>query len=292
MTKAPPPVPFLLKIHFSLFSTSIRYNTPITRDRGIFIMEYYMTDERIEAYLKALENEERTAATIEKYRRALMNFAAFLSGAAVTPEMIRLWKDDLREKNYAPSTINTYLAALNGFFCFCGWTDCRARFLKIQRRLFRDSKQELTRAEYERLVAAAEAAGDRSLALLMETICSTGIRVSEVQYITVEAAKNGKTEIALKGKIRTILLPAKLCRKLLKFAARQKTASGAIFRAKSGKAMSRYQIWSKNEEAVRPRRRRCGEGLSAQPAASVCNSFLPRVQGHRQASRRPRSFKH
>ena len=96
-----------------------------------------------------------------------------------------------------PSTINVCLAALNGFFCFCGWTDCRARFLKIQRRLFRDSKQKLTRGEYERLVAAAEAAGDRGLALLMETICSTGIRVSEVQYITVEAAKNGKTEIAL-----------------------------------------------------------------------------------------------
>lgn len=111
--------------------------------------------------------------------------------------------------------------------------------------MFRDSRQELTRAEYERLVAAAETAGDRGLALLMETICSTGIRVSEVQYITVEAAKNGKAEIALKGKIRTILLPSKLCRKLLKFAARQKTASGAIFRAKSGNAMSRYQIWSK-----------------------------------------------
>ena len=208
-------------------------------------MEYYMTDERITEYLKALESEERAAATIEKYRRALLSFAAFLSGAAVTPEMIRLWKDDLRASNYAPSTINACLAALNGFFRFCGWTDCRARFLKIQRRLFRDSRQELTRGEYERLVTAAEAARDRALALLMETICSTGIRVSEVQYITVEAAKNGKNEIALKGKIRTILLPVKLCRKLLKFAARQKTASGAIFRAKSGKAMSRYQIWSK-----------------------------------------------
>ena len=129
-------------------------------------MEHYMMSEKIDHYLKALENEERAAATIEKYRRALLNFAAFLSGAAVTPEMIRLWKDDLRASNYVPSTINTYLAALNGFFHFCGWTDCRARFLKIQRRLFRDSKQELTRTEYERLVAAAEAVGDRALALL------------------------------------------------------------------------------------------------------------------------------
>ena len=95
--------------------------------------------------------------------------------------MIHLWKDDLRASDYAPSTINACLAALNVFSCFCGWTDCRARFLKIQRRLFRDSRQELTRGECERLVAAAEATGDRGLALLMETICSTGIRVSEVQ---------------------------------------------------------------------------------------------------------------
>ena len=94
-------------------------------------MEHYLTDKMIEAYLKTLENEERAAATIEKYRRALLNFAAFLCGAAVTPEMLRLWKENLRERNYAPSTINTYLAALNGFFHFCGWVDCRARFLKI-----------------------------------------------------------------------------------------------------------------------------------------------------------------
>lgn len=140
-----------------------------------------MTDKMVEAYLKALENEERAAATIEKYRRALLSFAAFLSGAAVTREMIRLWKDDLRARNYVPSTINTYLTALNGFFHFCGWADCCARFLKIQRRPFRDSRQDLTRGEYERLVAAAEATGDRALALLMETICSTSIRVSEVQ---------------------------------------------------------------------------------------------------------------
>ena len=122
-----------------------------------------MTSEKIEAYLKELSNEERAEATIEKYRRALLSFAAFLCGAAVTPETIRLWKDELHERNYAPSTINTYLAALNGFFHFCGWSDCRARFLKIQHRLFRNSRQELTRGEYERLVAAAE--GPRATAV-------------------------------------------------------------------------------------------------------------------------------
>lgn len=196
--------------------------------------------------------------------------------------MIRLWKDDLRASNYAPSTINACLAALNVFFCFCGWTDCRARFLKIQRRLFRDSRQELTRREYERLVAAAEATGDRALALLMESICSTGIRVSEVQYITVEAAKNGKTEIALKGKIRTILLPSKLCRKLLKFATQKNRLRRDLSRQKRQVHVEISNL-AENEKAVRLRGRRRREGLSAQPAASVCNSFLPRVQGHRHA---------
>ena len=255
-------------------------------------MEYYMTDERIAEYLKALEDEERAAATIEKYRRALLSFAAFLSGAAVTPEMIRLWKDDLRANNYAPSTINACLAALNGFFRFCGWTDCRARFLKIQRRLFRDSKQKLTRGEYERLVAAAEAAGDHGLALLMETICSTGIRVSEVQYITVEAAKNGKTEIALKGKIRTILLPSKLCRKLLKFAAQTKNRLRRDLSRQKRQVHVEISNLVENEKAVSLRGCGCREGLPAQPAPPVRDSVLPRIQGHRQAGRRPRSFKH
>ena len=131
-----------------------------------------------------------------------MSFAAFLCGAKVTSETIRPWKDDLREKNYAPSTINACLAALNGFFCFSGWTDCRARFLKIQRRLFRDSRQELTRGEYERLVAAAEATGDRGLALLMETICSTGIRVSQLLAGVSAAAAAVVLALFYTGKLR------------------------------------------------------------------------------------------
>ena len=251
-----------------------------------------MTDERIAEYLKALESEERAAATIEKYRRALLSFAAFLSGAAVTPEMIRLWKDDLRARNYVPSTINTYLAALNGFFHFCGWADCCARFLKIQRRLFRDSKQELTRGEYDRLVAAAEAAGDHGLALLMETICSTGIRASEVQYITVEAAKNGKTEITLKGKIRTILLPSKLYRKLLKFATQKKNRLRRDLSRQKRQSSVPLSNLVKDEKTVRPRGRRRGESLSAQSAPPVRDGILSRIQGYRQAGRRPRSFKH
>ena len=143
------------------------------------------------------------------------------------------------------------LAALNGLFHFLGWDECRAKFLKVQRRLFRDAGRELTRQEYERLLAAARARGQERLALLMEAICATGIRVSEVQYITVEAARAGRAEVALKGKIRTILIPSKLCRKLLKYAKQQKTASGEIFLTRNGTPLSRRQIWAEMKQLCR-----------------------------------------
>ena len=148
------------------------------------------------------------------------------------------------EAKLAPATINVKLAAVNRFLVFLGWPAFRVKPLRIQRRLFRDDSRELTRAEYLRLLETARALGRERLALLMETICATGIRVSEVQNITVEAARRGKTEIALKGKIRTILLPGKLCRKLLKYARKRQIASGKIFLTKGGRGMSRGQIWA------------------------------------------------
>lgn len=141
-------------------------------------------------------------------------------------------------------SFNSMVAAANQFFAFQGWEDCKIKALRLQRKLFRDDRRELTREEYERLLTAAHSLGRERLALLLETICSTGIRVSEVKYITVEAARAGKAEIALKGKLRTILLPGKLCRKLKKYARAQKTASGEIFLTRSGKSLSRRQIWA------------------------------------------------
>ena len=116
--------------------------------------------------------------------------------------------------------------------------------LRIQRRLFRDDSRELTRPEYLRLLETARTQGRERLALLLETICGTGIRVSEVRYVTVEAVYRGRAEISLKGKIRTILLPGKLCRKLLKYARKQKIASGEIFLTRNEKGISRRQIWA------------------------------------------------
>lgn len=205
--------------------------------------EYKLTQEHIAAYGRYLRQEERGSATIERYLRDAGAFARWLNGRTVSKEAVADWKENLLSLHYAPTTINTALAALNGLFRFLGW-DCRAKFLKVQRRIFRDAAKELTRKEYDRLVATARERGQHRLALLMETICATGIRVSEVKYITVDAAQNGRAEISLKGKLREILLPEKLCRKLLKYAKKQKTASGEIFLTRNGRSESRCQIWA------------------------------------------------
>ncbi|MBC8535440.1 tyrosine-type recombinase/integrase [Feifania hominis] len=203
-----------------------------------------LTAEKIASYGQYLHREERSPGTIEKYQRDVNAFARWLGDRDITKELAAGWKAYLLEQGYAPVTINAMLSALNGLFGFLGWDAFRVKFLKIQRSLFRDSSRELTRVEYDRLIASAKELGRERLTLLMEAICATGIRVSEVRYITVEAARQGRAEISLKGKIRAILLSSKLCRKLLKYAQKQKIASGAIFRTKSGKEISRRQIWA------------------------------------------------
>ena len=203
-----------------------------------------ITSLQITAFARHLHEEERSGGTIEKYLRDVGAFARWLEGRPVTKEAAAGWKAHLQAAGYAPTTINSMLAALNGLFRFLGCEDCRVKFLKIQRRLFRDSSRELTRPEYDHLLETARAQGKERLALLMEAICATGIRVSEARYLTVEAAQAGRAEIALKGKIRTILIPNKLCRKLLKYARKQKTASGEIFLTGNGKSLSRRQIWA------------------------------------------------
>ncbi len=206
--------------------------------------QHILTAKTAAAYRAHLCAEERSAGTIDKYLRDVRTFSVFLDGKAVTREAVNAWKEHLLAQGLAPSTVNGALAALNGMFRFLGWDGLRARFLKVQRRLFRDPARELTRADYSALVCAAHKSGQERLALLMETICATGIRVSEVRHITVQAAKNGRAEITLKGKIRTILLPAKLCRKLLQYARQQKTVSGEIFLTRNGNPLSRRQIWA------------------------------------------------
>ena len=180
--------------------------------------ERTITAADIAAFAEHLRRAERSRGTIENYLRHVRAFARWLDGGSVTKEAAAAWKESLSGGGYRPGSVNAMLGALNRFLDFMGWADCRVKALKIQRRLFRDGGRELTRGEYERLVAAARSLGRERLALLMEAVCATGIRVSEVRYLTVEAARAGAAEISLKGKIRTILLPAKLCRKLFKYA--------------------------------------------------------------------------
>ena len=203
-----------------------------------------LTVDEITAFGEYLRAEEREGSTIEKYLRDVRAFYTWLEKRTVTKEEAAGWKEYLRRCEYKPETINSMLSALNRFFGFVQWPECRVKYLKIQRRLFRSAEKDLTREEYMRLLETADALGKPRLSLLMETICATGIRVSEVKYITVEAAQAGRAEIALKGKIRTILIPGKLCRKLLKYAKKQKTGSGEIFLTRTGKGLTRRQIWA------------------------------------------------
>lgn len=195
-------------------------------------------------FITKLREEEREESTIEVYLRALRKFSEWSGRERVSRETAVRWKEALWEKGYSPVTINGMLAAVNKFFACMGHGDWKVRYFRVQRRVFRSAGRELTGQEYRRLVETAEEMGKQRLALLMETICSTGIRVSEVRYITVEAAKGGIAEVRLKGKIRTILLPNKLCRKLQKYAKKQKITSGEIFLTGGGKSLSRKYIWS------------------------------------------------
>ena len=198
----------------------------------------------LEEFRNYLFSEEKSAGTIEKYLRDIHAFSAYAEGREITKELTILWKEHLGEQSYAPVTINSMLSSLNVFFRFLRWDDCKVKFLRVQRRVFRDPSRELTKAEYYRLVETAQNSGRERLALLMETICSAGIRVSEVRFITVEAVKNRTTDVYLKGKIRTITLAGKLCKKLLKYARKQHITSGEIFRTRSGRPLSRKQIWA------------------------------------------------
>lgn len=208
------------------------------------MLEHKLTEHQIMDFGKYLRTEERSPATVEKYLRAMRQFRAFLAGGPVTKEAAAAWKASLLEQGRDPATVNGKLAALNAFWRFAGWEECRVKSLRLQRRLFRDNSRELTREEYVRLTEAARGLGRDRLALVMETVCATGIRVSELRYITAEAARAGRAEVSLKGKLRVILLPPRLCRRLLKYARRQKISSGELFRTRSGKGLSRKQVWA------------------------------------------------
>ena len=204
-----------------------------------------LTEREFDQFEDYLRHDEREESTIEAYLRSLTRFAEWADGRAVTKELAMEWKTALSEAGYRPISVNAMLAAVNKFFTCMGREDCKVKYLKLQRQMFRKSEKDLSKEEYQRLVQAAHEKGDLRMELILETICATGIRVGELKYITVEAVRVGVAEIALKGKIRTILLPHRLCRKLQKYAKQQKIASGKIFLTQDGLPVSRQSIWTR-----------------------------------------------
>ena len=204
-----------------------------------------LTEREFDQFEDYLRHDEREESTIEAYLRSLTRFAEWADGRSVTKELAMEWKTALAESGYRPISVNAMLAAVNKFFTCMGREDCKVKYLKLQRQMFRKSEKDLSKEEYQRLVQAAHEKGDLRMELILETICATGIRVGELKYITLEAVRAGVAEIALKGKIRTILLPRRLCRKLQKYAKQQKIASGKLFLTQDGLPVSRQSIWTR-----------------------------------------------
>ena len=203
----------------------------------------FLTENQIAAFATYLKSEEKSENTIEKYIRDARTFSAYVGKAEITKETVIAYKNKLVSDNYAVRSINSMVASLNGLFYFLGWADVKVKSIKLQRQIYCPEEKELTKAEYMRLVNTAKQKGNERLNLLIQTICGTGIRVSELQYITVESVKCGEAVVSLKGKTRSVFIVRELQKKLLQYATKQKITSGAIFITRSGKPMSRTNIW-------------------------------------------------
>lgn len=197
----------------------------------------------VEDFEKYLYKEEKSKNTIQKYLHDVRAFMIFAGDSEITKETVIDYKNRLINENYAVRSINSMLASLNSLFAFLGWSDCKVKSIKLQRQVYCPEEKELTKAEYMRLVNTAKQKGNERLNLILQTICGTGIRVSELQFITVEAVKNGEAIVSLKGKTRSVFIVKELRKKLLRYTAEHKIKSGAIFITRTGKPMSRTNIW-------------------------------------------------
>jgi len=198
--------------------------------------------EDIEVFKEHLLHEERSGATIEKYLRDVRRFKAFAGGREINKELVVQYKESLMQAGYAVRSINSMIAALNTYLVFVGHSECRVKSIRMQKEVFCREQRILTKAEYIRLLDAAR---DRPrLFLLLQTICATGIRVSELSYFTVEAVLQGEVTVHCKGKTRTILIPSKLRTLLLKYAKKSGMKQGLLFRTKNGQPLDRSNIWS------------------------------------------------
>lgn len=203
--------------------------------------ERILTNHQIQNFSEYLIREEKSNATYEKYLRDVRCFFVFVGSSQVTKELVVAWKKMLMVKGYAVRSINSMLASVNSFLGFLGWHDCKVKNIRLQRQTYCAEEKELTKAEYLRLLQASKK--NEQLNLVLQTICGTGIRVSELRYFTVEAVRYGEITVNCKSKTRTVLVPGKLRKLLLNFAKRRRITCGAIFVGKSGKPLDRSNIW-------------------------------------------------
>lgn len=203
-----------------------------------------ITKNHIEKFKQYLLEEEKAGATLEKYMRDVTAFFVWLKGGVKLDKMTVLrYKEHLIKSAYAPTSVNSVLSSLNSFFEYNEWRELKVKMLKIQKQIFAERSRELTKAEYERLLSAAKKKKSEKLYYLMQTICSSGIRVSELSAITVEAVKNHRANINCKGKMRVVILPKDLCKMLITYAKEQKITSGPVFVTRTGKPLDRSTIW-------------------------------------------------
>lgn len=205
--------------------------------------ERILTENTIRNFKVYLMSEEKSKNTIEKYLRDVTAFMVFVSGCTITKDKVIEYKTKLISENYAVRSINSMLASLNSLFEYLNWNDLKVKSIKLQHQIYCPEEKELTKTEYLRLLNTAKQKKNERLNLLIQTICGTGIRVSELEFITVEAVKSGKAIVTLKGKTRTVFIVKVLKQKLLRYAKDQKINSGAIFITRTGKPMSRTNIW-------------------------------------------------
>ena len=201
-----------------------------------------ITDKLTENFKTYLYDGEHSANTVEKYLRDIRAFAKRMGAKNLQKSDLLEYKKALCEK-YSPQSVNSMISSLNAFFTFAGWYDLKIKTLKIQRRIFADKSKELTKSEYEKLLTSAKNGKNERLYYLMQTIASTGLRVSEIKYVTVEAVKNGEAVIKCKGKIRQIFMPKKLCKMLKGYIKSKNIKSGAVFVSRNGRPLDRSNIW-------------------------------------------------
>lgn len=203
-------------------------------------MKRNLTKQHIKMFREYLIREEKSAATIEKYLHDIWCFVVYTNGEAVTKDIVLAYKQECIGK-YAVRSVNAKLASISCLFSFLGWEDCKVKSLKIQRQVFQPEEKELTKAEYLRLIQAAKS--NPRLCLILETICSTGIRVSELQFFTVEAITSGMVTVSCKNKTRNIFVPSKLRKLLLNYTRRYHIENGVVFRTKGGRPVNRSNLW-------------------------------------------------